>query len=487
MKKLVYISLLAFALLSVQSGFAQTNVSGSIHSSTTWTLSNSPYHVTANIIVFPGVTLTIEPGVKVIFDGNYTLEVRGKIDATGTATNKIYFCGKMIINNNDTFYAYWEKVLIEPSNKGTGTFKYCVFKDANTALEVDNAKAKIEHCLFENNTIGIYGYNIYNSSYETISDCVFQYNSKGVSSAYNTIFKNCVFNHNDQGIYVAIFSKALNCTYEYNRNGINIFNGNIYNSTFYKNTIGLKSHNFDGGFSNIIDTLYGCNITYNEVGIDDSAGGCGQRYLIINNTISFNDIGYRVFYAGDITEQYPAKVKYNKICHNFTYNVVNTNKQNKNFTDNCFCTDDSVVIENKIFDGYDDSNLGLITYNIYDTACESKLSNTFKNLPVQDKDTGCLDFATCVKYTSIHDVKATVQLLKLYPNPATNGVSIQLNSDAAFTINIYDQFGRLVYAYQSNEMDASLYYLDITDWSNGMYCVEVIQNDSKSLGKFLKY
>jgi len=50
-------------LLIAQSGKSQTTVSGGIYSNTTWTLANSPYVITGNIVVFPAATLTIEPGV----------------------------------------------------------------------------------------------------------------------------------------------------------------------------------------------------------------------------------------------------------------------------------------------------------------------------------------------------------------------------------------------------------------------------------------
>ena len=44
-----------------------TDVSGNISSNTTWSLANSPYVVTGNILVASGVTLTIEAGVTVKF------------------------------------------------------------------------------------------------------------------------------------------------------------------------------------------------------------------------------------------------------------------------------------------------------------------------------------------------------------------------------------------------------------------------------------
>ena len=59
------------ALLLWHVADAQTTVSGGIYTYTTWTLANSPYLMTNNIVVFPGVTLTIEPGVEVlIMNGN---------------------------------------------------------------------------------------------------------------------------------------------------------------------------------------------------------------------------------------------------------------------------------------------------------------------------------------------------------------------------------------------------------------------------------
>ncbi|UCG68776.1 MAG: hypothetical protein JSV09_13380, partial [Thermoplasmata archaeon] len=68
-----------------------TVVSGYYYSDTIWTLANSPYIVTDDITIVPGVTLTIEPGVVVKFDGPYELVVDGYLIAQGTVTNNIVF------------------------------------------------------------------------------------------------------------------------------------------------------------------------------------------------------------------------------------------------------------------------------------------------------------------------------------------------------------------------------------------------------------
>src|ERR1051325_9880122 len=113
MKKLLLLFLIVIASTAKQS-FAQTNVSGGIYSNTTWTLANSPYIVVDTVVVFPGVTLTIQPGVVVKFDSTKYLEVRGNLVATGTITDSITFTS----NTSSPGRGSWSKIYL---NNGIST------------------------------------------------------------------------------------------------------------------------------------------------------------------------------------------------------------------------------------------------------------------------------------------------------------------------------------------------------------------------------
>ena len=70
--------------------FALTYIENDITEDTTWTKENSPY-VLYSPIVYPGVTLTIEPGVVVKVLTNSNLYIEGTLIANGTPEEEIYF------------------------------------------------------------------------------------------------------------------------------------------------------------------------------------------------------------------------------------------------------------------------------------------------------------------------------------------------------------------------------------------------------------
>ncbi|MCE2686804.1 MAG: hypothetical protein LW839_08205 [Cryomorphaceae bacterium] len=85
MKKIALLSIIILNVISMQ---AQTNVSGGIYQNATWSLAGSPYIVNGSIVVFPGVTLNIQPGVEIRINNqtssNIYIETRGIINCVGT-------------------------------------------------------------------------------------------------------------------------------------------------------------------------------------------------------------------------------------------------------------------------------------------------------------------------------------------------------------------------------------------------------------------
>jgi subtilisin family serine protease len=82
--------LLSTLTFTVTTESQAVNVSGVISADTVWT-NDRTYHVTGNVLVNPGVTLTIQAGTVVKFDSAKLLAVRGTLIADGTSDRPILF------------------------------------------------------------------------------------------------------------------------------------------------------------------------------------------------------------------------------------------------------------------------------------------------------------------------------------------------------------------------------------------------------------
>ena len=383
MKHLLFSLLIGFATIAK----AQTNVSGGIFTNTTWTLANSPYIVTGNIVVFPGKTLTIEPGVEVQFVSDMTfntgnmiyLEIRGNLVANGTASDKIKFR-----STTGAAYTDWYGINVKTSQgasfqmsnfelknsfyglmadtdlgNNTYTFDNCVFENNNYAIQL-NAQCVYNNCLFKGNNVGQatqmvsgsltannceFRNNIASFTYVngpiSVSNCLFEDNTNGFIGSSGSVV-NCTFRNNDFGIGQGGSVQMTNCTFENNGIGAqSISYSPLPNGTFETNGKALE----------IGDncTLNGNNIVNNQSGVT----------VVANNmqTISFQG---------------------NTVCGNVVYNLENQTDKNFQVNDICFCTTDSTEIENKIFDGYDDITKGLVNYSIYDDSCDQVLVSVIK-------------------------------------------------------------------------------------------------------------
>lgn len=452
--KIFFTSALLLAFISV---YSQTPVNGGIYSNTTWTLANSPYIMTGNIVVFPGVTLNIEAGVDVrvkesaVSGNGYSLETRGTVNMIGKANQLIKFCADSAITSTSA----WKGFFVKNSQGGVLNYNYvsisnainaiiydgtipslirlndCIFKFNGYAVNVGR-ELIAENCYFKGNDIGVYGWSIFK-----FTNCTFDSNSSAVSIyASELMVRNCSFTKNIQGINLNSGSvnviEVKNCEFDNNAVAIvNANNGILDSCTFTNNGEGVV---YTTDFE-IKNSLFNTNKTALQVGWGTTVSNCEIRN---------NETGVAL---GPIGFGQPAPIiENNEICYNSKFNIDNRTDLNLSIPTNCFCSTDSTIIEAKIFDGYDDITKGLISYAIYNANCSSIASMVNK--------TGFI-----TSNNEIPEIK-----ISFFPNPVVNNLTV--NNENAQHVEIIDLQGKLVLL---SKLKDGYNLIDITYIPQGIY------------------
>lgn len=383
MKKLSLLLLLIAILVKAQ---AQTNVSGGIYQNATWSLAGSPYIINGPVVVFPGATLNIEPGVEIkinnLTSSNIYIETRGTLNCVGTDALPI----KISAMYDTTNQTAWQGFLCTSAQGGVlnadrfdianafkpfaydaplANYPYtnCKFRHCFEAITVGNW-VELNNCQFIDNETAVYGW-----SYFTINNCLFKDNNTSVF-AYPTAFTmtNSQFIDNAIGVNFAagVFDSLYIADCQFLNNSLGIgypSNGKILNCTFNDNVTAIQY-------------AYGVEITNNEFFYNELAIEASVDAKIHGNLIN-NNIG-GVLISGVSAIQDSPDIYDNEICGNSNYNVNNNTNMNYALLSNCFCDLDSAGIEAYLIDGYDDITKGLINYQIYDSSCTVLLGTVLK-------------------------------------------------------------------------------------------------------------
>ncbi len=147
-------------------GNPQQKVSGYLAEDTTLDKDESPYHVSSDLIVPEGVTLTIEPGVVLLFDhaqGNLPsaagLHVEGTLLARGTPKDKIIFRS---VSSSPTS-ADWKGITFSSTAKDASfdemrgrytdgcILEHCIIEHAATPLRMEDSSPLVSNCIIRNN------------------------------------------------------------------------------------------------------------------------------------------------------------------------------------------------------------------------------------------------------------------------------------------------------------------------------------------------
>jgi len=181
-----------------------TYVEGHISQDTTWTLTDSPYILAKDLIVDPGVTLTIMPGVEVRFGGNFVLAVEGKLSAIGTSDKMITFTSnKMQPQAGD-----WNTIKFNGTQQST--MVYSTVRFATNGITIENGNAEIKNCrISENSLNGIYatGTNVASIKQNTIrsnqNGILLKHSTSGISISNNEVSSNT-----ENGVYINAYACA---------------------------------------------------------------------------------------------------------------------------------------------------------------------------------------------------------------------------------------------------------------------------------------
>jgi hypothetical protein len=365
---------------------AQTNVAGGIFQNTTWSLSGSPYIVNSSIVVFPGKTLTIEPGVEIQINNqnnsNIYIETRGTINCIGTDAQPIKVYALFDTMNT----AAWQGFVCTSTQGGVlnadrieiaNAYFPLSYETIPTTLSYTNSK--FIRC-FQAVTVGT---NL------NLSGCEFIDNEVGVYGWANFNINNCLFKDNSTSLYLYASAFAMsNCSFVDNQIGLSFLANSvdsivISNCEFLNNGLAINYPN-NGRVENClfsdngtaIQYAYKCEILNNELLYNELAIEASVDAEIHNNQINNNTGGLLISNVSSVQDS-PA-IYDNEICGNINFAVNNNTNMNYSLFSNCFCDLDSAQIEAYLIDGYDDITKGLINYQVYDSSCTVLLGNVVK-------------------------------------------------------------------------------------------------------------
>jgi len=439
--------LLILGLLFISLNVLAINVSGYIGSNTTWTKANSPYVITGDIDVDTGATLTIEPGVTIIADGNHVLYIDGRISAIGTASDNITFTCKQV--PKDVYSATWKGIEVRHASfSDTLYFEYCHFQYATYALFVRGNPVKVSNCKFDHNGTAFENLD-FPQSYALIEKCRFQYHSYGLFIAGRQVsVTNNVISDADYGFYGK---------------------GDVANNIVYNCGIGIA-----GGFKVHHNTVFNCNeglstggdtVSYNQLWHNKTGLRYNGNVVVMHNGIKYSETG--ILCSGLLIGNL---ITNNCIEGSTAYAFFNGNDF-VDISNNYWATVDSTTIDSKVFDFFDNFTSGKTKF-----------------MPVlANEDQGCADTLnvtdTTTITTGIAHAKA-LEKLTIYPNPVSSIIYISVDDNQLIRdITVFDILGNKI---EQVHVDGSKASIDVSKWPGGLYLARVQLRNDVILSKIQK-
>ena len=265
MKQYLFFTALLFLLITDTEIFSQTSVPSSvINQNVTWSISGSPYTINGNLII-ENAKLSIDPGVKVIFNSDYSIRFRANsaIYAKGTRLDSI------LITSTDQIHS--GRFIFEDFSAGSVTSNDTIFLSGSLFSYVKFDRLGL---------VGGYWTGSYWESYNG--------NFRG---GVSLLFDNCKFSN--------LISGKYNDPRQYAYDLISHVNASVFNHCEFRN--------LSLGWSLIGNRVNSSVSIYNCVFSQITKNGYGPLFIqnprirIINS--HFSDIHTNQFLSGFYTDQ----------------------------------------------------------------------------------------------------------------------------------------------------------------------------------------
>ena len=296
-----------------------TYVEGSIIRDTVWLLVDNPIIISNNVVVYPGVTLTIEPGVEVRFGGLFSVSVMGKLLADGTDAPI-----KFISNMEDTRDGDWDTIRFGGTEKSV--LKDCFVAHGTNGILVENGDVEIygsNITLCSEN-----GINVINGKLKIQESKVGSCSRNGINATDSELIvkDNTIIGNGGNGIALTGSGQTTiqdNIVIA-NKNGVLLSGNNTSNVDLSHNTIaaneqngiqlGTNTHtNLQISYNNVSSNYIGFNIS-SSTGIYTTENSIAQNYIgvlcgkgdhtVYNNDIYDNSIGMNVESDSTVNAEY---------------------------------------------------------------------------------------------------------------------------------------------------------------------------------------
>jgi hypothetical protein len=450
--------------LNAQTHIPEGNVCG------VWSVQESPYLINGDIVIPDDSTLTVNPGVQVVFEGYYKFMVQGRLLAVGTAEDSITFTA------SDTT-AGWNGLRFNytPSDNDSSMIVYCRLQYGRTTSSVDSiggaikvrglGKLLISHCLITHNS--------------TNGDLFSGGGGIGVISCSPRIENNVIcFNTatGGHGGAILVFGNSYpeisnNIIFANQATGGGAFACYQCNPVLINNTIVNNSAEHGGG----IDCIMTSPRLINSILFGNQSGIGSQVHCASPSQPSFYycDIeGGKTGFARD----HASGGSFNGIWDS----VINADPLFADIVHNDFHLADTSPC---ISSGIDSVLISKTWYCMPQTDFEGNpRPNPAGSLP----DMGALENnhgeSPMTGLPETDDSDATeVQLFQNYPNPCSFYTTITYSLPACqlVTLKVYDTHGRNI-AELANEVKQTGEYtviLDATELHSGIYFYQIIQGD----------